>query len=446
LLPLLLGQLWYWGRYFRPFARRPAEAPATDAAATDAPVSVIVCAHNELDNLRELLPLLLRQDYPPGFEVLLVDDRSQDDTLQYAQQLGQLYGPSRFRLVSVKSTPAGFSPKKYALTLGIRAARHERLLFTDADCRPVGSDWVRLMQRGFNISPTGHPQGWLAARKTPSPSPFPDGEGELATSSRASSRLELETRTSPPSPSGKGLGDGVLRAASQHLTTLGPGRGTGADLVLGFSNYAAAPGLLNALVRYETLLTAAQYLSFAWAGHPYMGVGRNLAYTAAIFHRVKGFASHVRALSGDDDLLVRDAVAAGARVAVVADAPAHTLSRPPETWRAWMRQKTRHLSAGPAYRPADRRRLARFMGANLLWYALTPLVLAADGSAQNLVTLALLWLGRSVLLLAAYRPLARRLGIRLPALALPALDFLYFSFYCGWGLAVLLRRRPPVWK
>ncbi len=371
MLPLLLGQLWYWGRYFRPFARRPAEAPAdAPAAADDAPVSVIVCAHNELDNLRELLPLLLRQEYAPGFEVLLVDDRSQDDTLEFAQQLGQLYGPARFRLVSVKNTPAGFSPKKYALTLGIRAARHKRLLFTDADCRPAGPHWVRLMQRGF----------------------------------------------------------------------------AEADLVLGFSNYAAAPGLLNALVRYETLLTAAQYLSFAWAGHPYMGVGRNLAYSAAIFHRVKGFASHMRALSGDDDLLVRDAVAAGARVAIVADAPAHTISQPPATWRAWWRQKTRHLSAGPAYQPADRRRLARFMGANLLWYALTPLVLAADASTENLVTLTLLWLGRSALLLAAYRPLARRLGTRLPALALPALDFLYFSFYCGWGLAVLLRRRPPVWK
>ncbi|MEJ7659500.1 MAG: hypothetical protein WKG07_07700 [Hymenobacter sp.] len=81
-----------------------------------------------------------------------------------------------------------------------------------------------------------------------------------------------------------------------------------------------------------------------------MGVGRNLAYTRGTFQRTKGFASHMRRLSGDDDLLVQDAVALGARAAVVADPPAHTLSQPAETWAAWWRQKRRHLSAGSRYR------------------------------------------------------------------------------------------------
>jgi len=366
-----LVQGWFWLRYFRPFARRPAEAGASEPGPDTEPVSLIVCAHNELDNLRELVPLLLRQDYPAGFELVLIDDRSQDDTYLYAQQLSQYY-PGRFRLVTVSHTPAGFAPKKYALTLGIKAARYERLLFTDADCRPVSPDWLRLMQRGF------------AQRN-------------------------------------------------------------GADLVLGFSGYAERPGLLNQLIRYETLLTGAQYLGLAWAGRPYMGVGRNLGYTRATFNSTKGFASHIRRLSGDDDLLVQDAVAAGARAAVVADSEAQTLSEPAETWAAWWRQKRRHLSAGSRYRAADRRRLALFMGSNVLFYALTPAVLAVGWNRENLVSLTIIWLARTLLALLTYVPLARRLRTTMLPLAVPALDFLYFALYCAWGLS-LLRRRPLQWK
>jgi cellulose synthase/poly-beta-1,6-N-acetylglucosamine synthase-like glycosyltransferase len=371
LLPLLLVQGWFWARYFRPFTQRPLEAAATEPGPDTEPVSIILCAHNELDNLRELVPILLRQEYPAGFELVLIDDRSQDDTYLYAQQLSQYY-PGRFRLVTVTNTPAGFSPKKYALTLGIKAARYERLLFTDADCRPVTYDWLRLMQRGF---------------------------------------------------------------AQQN----------GADVVLGFSGYVEAPGLLNQLIRYETLLTAAQYLGLARAGRPYMGVGRNLAYTKATFHSTKGFASHIRRLSGDDDLFVQDAVAAGARAAIVADLDAQTVSLPADNWAAWWRQKRRHLSAGGRYRAADRRRLALFMGSNVLFYALTPAILAFGLYRENLVSLGIIWLARTLLVLLAYIPLARRLRTTLPPLALPALDFLYFAFYCAWGIS-LFRRRPLQWK
>jgi cellulose synthase/poly-beta-1,6-N-acetylglucosamine synthase-like glycosyltransferase len=370
LLPLLLVQGWFWGRYFRPFTRRPAEAEASEPGPDTEPVSIILCAHNELDNLRELVPTLLRQDYPAGFELVLIDDRSQDDTYLYAQQLSQYY-PGRFRLVTVTHTPAGFAPKKYALTLGIKAARYERLLFTDADCRPVSYDWLRLMQRGFTQK-------------------------------------------------------------------------NGADVVLGFSGYVEAPGLLNQLIRYETLLTGAQYLGLAWAGHPYMGVGRNLAYTKATFHSTKGFASHMRRLSGDDDLLVQDAVALGARAAVVADPDAQTVSLPAQTWGAWWRQKRRHLSAGSRYRAADRVRLALFMGSNVLFYLLTPAVLAFGLYRENLVSLGIIWLARTLLVVLAYVPLARRLRTTLPPLVLPALDFLYFAFYCAWGLSLLCRHSKTV--
>ena len=360
----VLVQFYYCFYYFGPFARRPAEAPANAPGPDDEPVSVIVCARNELENLRRLLPLLLKQDYPAGFEIILIDDRSYDETQEYAQQLGQYYA-GRFRLVTVKRTPDGFAPKKYALTLGIKVARHARLLFTDADCIPATNQWLRLMQRGF-----GAP-------------------GALA------------------------------------------------GLVLGFSGYAECPGLLNRLIRYETLLTAAQYLSFAWRGRPYMGVGRNLGYTRATFAATKGFASHIRRLSGDDDLLVQDAVAQGLRVAVVADGPAQTLSEPAATWGGWWTQKRRHLSAGSRYRVADRARIGVFVLANVLAYALT---VGLVFSPEYWVPLMAIWLFRTFALAYVYGILGRRLEQRLPPAWLPLLDGLYFAQYVTISLSLLFKR------
>jgi glycosyltransferase involved in cell wall biosynthesis len=361
LLACVLVQLFYAVYYFWPFARRPAEAPA-DAPGPDAePVSMVVCARNELEHLRRLLPLLLQQDYPAGFEVVLIDDRSHDETQLYAQQLAQYY-PDRFRLVTVDRTPEGFAPKKYALTLGIKAARHPKLLFTDADCIPATNQWLRLMQRGF---------------------------------------------------------------------------ATPADIVLGFSAYDEAPGFLNKLIRFETLLTAAQYLSFAWRGQPYMGVGRNLAYTRACFNATKGFASHIRQLSGDDDLLVQDAVRLGRRVAVVADASAHTISEPPATWSAWWRQKRRHLSAGRSYRFADRVRIGIFLTANLLFYFTT---IELVFFRENWVPLITVWLVRTLFVTAIYARLSRRLHQALPVGLLPLLDVIYFFQYLALGISLFLNR------
>ena len=357
-------QLFYAAYFFWPFARRAPEAPAEAPGPDAEPVSIIVCARNELDNLRRLLPLLLKQDYPAGFEIILIDDRSEDDTYLYAQQLAQYYH-EKVRLVSVARTPRGFAPKKFALTLGIKTARYPRLLFTDADCIPATNQWLRLMQRGF------------AADNQP------------------------------------------------------------VDLVVGFSAYAEAPGFLNQLIRFETLLTAAQYLSFAWRGWPYMGVGRNLAYTRACFMATKGFASHIRQLTGDDDLLVQDAVRAGQRVAVVADPAAHTLSEPAATWAVWWHQKRRHLSAGRAYRFGDRFRLGTFLVANMLFYVA---VVGLLFSPNNWIPLAVVGALRTLFISAAYARLSRRLHQSVNVGLLPVLDLVYFVQYLALGTSLLLNR------
>ena len=110
--------------------------------ATSPPVSVIVCAHNELENLRELLPLLNTQNYA-DFEVIIVNDRSTDGSEAWLNAEAQR--EQKLRCFHVNQQHAHVTPKKYALTTAIRQAKNEVVLLTDADCRPVGDDWIALM-------------------------------------------------------------------------------------------------------------------------------------------------------------------------------------------------------------------------------------------------------------------------------------------------------------
>src|SRR5690606_9638488 len=97
------------------------------------PVSVIICAHNDQDNLKEFLPAVLAQDYPE-YEVIVVDDCSTDDTKWILQDFAREY--KHLRIVDIKEHVQLKHNKKFALTLGIKAAQHERLILTDADCQP----------------------------------------------------------------------------------------------------------------------------------------------------------------------------------------------------------------------------------------------------------------------------------------------------------------------
>ena len=112
--------------------------------AADAPpgVSVLVCAWNELDNLRELLPLLDAQKYP-DFEVVVLDDRSDDGTEDFLK--GHAPDWPHVRFVRIETEFPHITPKKYALTVGMKHARHPVALMTDADCRPASPNWIASM-------------------------------------------------------------------------------------------------------------------------------------------------------------------------------------------------------------------------------------------------------------------------------------------------------------
>ncbi len=112
----------------------------------DKPLSVIICAHNELDNLKKLLEKLNVQAYTE-FELVVVDDRSEDGTYDYLLNLEKTW--RNLKVVRIEWTPRHINEKKYAISLGVRAATYDHLLLTDADCEPRSMYWMKTMMNQF---------------------------------------------------------------------------------------------------------------------------------------------------------------------------------------------------------------------------------------------------------------------------------------------------------
>lgn len=258
------------------------------------PVSVIICAKNEAENLKEFLPKIIDQKYNPGFEIVIINDRSSDLTAEVIHSFSQKH--SNIKIVTIKDCESFWGNKKYALTLGIKAASHEQLLFTDADCYPSSNTWIEQM----------------AARYS-----------------------------------------------------------TNKSIVLGYGAYQKTKNsLLNKIIRFETVITAVQYFSYAKLGVPYMGVGRNLAYKKSEFFKVKGFIKHIKIKSGDDDLFINEA-SNSKNTTYNLNKESFTVSIPKQTFNDWVRQKRRHISTSSHYKIQHKILLALFYLSQILFFFLS---------------------------------------------------------------------------
>lgn len=109
-------------------------------------VSVVISAKNEEKNLRENLPYILKQDFKK-FEVIVVNDRSEDETEAVVNELSKEY--DNLKLASLHNNLRDYKGKKLALTIGIKKAMYDIILLTDADCRPVSTKWIQSMHDEF---------------------------------------------------------------------------------------------------------------------------------------------------------------------------------------------------------------------------------------------------------------------------------------------------------
>ena len=323
------------------------------------PVSVIVCAHDEEENLRQLIPQLLSQNHPT-FEIIIVNDRSNDGTYDFLREEAKVN--SRLRVVHVDRTPPHVNGKKYAITLGVKAAAFEWILLTDADCRPKSERWISAMSRQFQ------------------------------------------------EPS---------------------------QIVLGVSTYMKAPGFLNLFIRFETLITALQYVAFALLKNPYMGVGRNLAYKKSMFLEKKGFNNFLNVTGGDDDLFVNQhANSRNTAIQIVPDAQVYSF--PKTSWTSFFHQKVRHLSVGKHYRFKHRFLLGLFTLTWIFTWFTGPLLLAL-AIANYWVPIVLVL--RVILLILTVRSLLRHTGLTFELWSIPVLDFLYTFYYISTGLVASLTKK-----
>jgi glycosyltransferase involved in cell wall biosynthesis len=280
----IIQMIYYWLLYSRlAFYRSKLKDTGTK------PVSVIICAKNEYQNLLHNLPLVLEQDYP-DYEVIVVNDASDDDSIELLNSLARKY--NHLRIFDLERNLNFFSGKKFPLSLGIKSARHEILLLTDADCQPSSPQWIQNMQANYD-------------KQT--------------------------------------------------------------EIVLGYGTYRKTVGFLNQLIRYDAFLVAMQYLSFALAGKPYMGVGRNLSYKKSLFFKAKGFTSHYKLKSGDDDLFInRAANRNNTRIEI--SPGSHTISMAKASLVQWILQKRRHYTTAHYYRPVFKFLLAFGYISKLLLY------------------------------------------------------------------------------
>lgn len=131
-------QGWYWLWYYRRAAF--AKPDTKEAPGELPPLSVVICARNEAENLVRFLPSVLEQDYP-SYEVVVVNDCSEDNTFDILGDMMKRY--PHLKVSMIQKDPGFTHTKKLAMLIGIKAAKNEMLAFTDADCRPATAHWLR---------------------------------------------------------------------------------------------------------------------------------------------------------------------------------------------------------------------------------------------------------------------------------------------------------------
>jgi len=202
------------------------------------------------------------------------------------------------------------------------------------------------------------------------------------------------------------------------------------EIILGYGPLEKKSGFLNAFARFETAMTAIQYFSYALAGFPYMGVGRNLAYRRVALSRVSG-AVHAGLVSGDDDLTV-NALAHSGNTKVLLHPESFAWSAAPESWGAFARQKSRHLTTGRRYRPLHQVLLGAWALSFLGHYVLGLLAIFTGSWAIVLAGYAL----RQMMISIIFTGLGRKLAVQDLQWKLPLLDLSLFVYYLAFSPAV----------
>ncbi len=356
-ISLVVQLLYHWGLFSRVAFYKKNRRPKLDEELE--PVSVVICARNSYEYLTELIPALLSQNYP-DFEIVVVNDCSDDETEEYLKELARM--EPKIKPVQMKQHLNFFNGKKFPLSMGIKSAQNDLIIFTECNCMPANDQWLRSVVNCY---------------------------------------------------------------------------GGNTEVVIGYSPYTQKKGIMNKLIRFDALQQGLQYLSSTLAGHPYMGIGRNLSYRQDLFFRNKGFISHYTTSVGEDDLFINK-VAKKRNTEALIDAENTIYTTPPSSFRLWMRQKSSRYSTIPKYNTKTRLQLSVFYISQFLFHAsfitllcLKPAFAITGGEVFYIPILAFFFLLRFGTQLIIYRSASKRLGEKGLLPGLIAYDFL-FAFLSPW--------------
>ena len=334
------------------YSRFAGYTPLDELLPVNIPISVIISARNEAKNLQQFLPFILGQNYP-DFVVVVINDCSHDSSDTVLEVFEERY--PNLKIVTITEHDRFKTGKKFALTLGIKAAKNEHLLFTDADCMPASVNWITRMAANFT---------------------------------------------------------------------------TPAQIVLGYAPYNKTKNFLNPFIRFEGVKAAINYFSAALNGNPYMGVGRNLAYTKTLFFSAKGFASHMHLMAGDDDLFVNQhATESNTTIELHPESFIYTDAK--TTLSSWYKQKKRHFGVGKYYKNEHRKMLSIDAISGYLFYVL--LIICLIFSFEPMLVLGI-FVFRLILQIVIYSKTFKKLDANDLLWYLPGLDFCYYIYINTFGL------------
>ena len=233
-------------------------------------ISIVIAAKNETGNVESLINSLLKLDSPDNrYEVIIIDDNSDDDTFQKVESLiTNVINFSLFRASDKK-----YKGKRGALQFGIEKSKYPYIMITDADCSPQPG-WIKAFNKKFN---------------------------------------------------------------------------KGNDFVFGLSPFVQKNNFINKLACFENLRTHILSFSFAYIGLPYSAAARSFGFRKESFYKIKGYQNTTETLSGDDDLLLREAVKHKMRVGIVTNENAKVFSEAKSNFKGYLTQKSRHTSTSNHY-------------------------------------------------------------------------------------------------
>lgn len=268
-------QLFYYIYLFRKPYRHAASNDTVndeeDINEEDLPgVSIIITAKNEAENLRRNLPSILNQDYPT-FQVVVVDNASTDSTIDVLDGFRINYPNLYVTFIPIRSNTT--NDKKLALTIGIKAAKHDILLFTEPDTKPLSSKWVYEYAKTFN---------------------------------------------------------------------------KGKDVILGCCQLEIDKGFYKKFVLFDNLFSGVKYTSMALANKPYMGIGRNMAFSKKLFFDNKGFSSVLNIEDGEDNVFA-NRIATKENTAILSSPESRVVSNVVDSFSSWRSIKTRYLTTRKHY-------------------------------------------------------------------------------------------------